>query len=164
MYKQLRYIYESCWRNALQGSVILEECEIWQRSFRHNCPKTHLEGYCIESSSVTITLALESNLMVISYNFCKGCFALNKMEEHLPEPLNDWKGTSYTQYGGATPAFDWKGYEKPWRETVRIVEMPTESKSHFKNILKINILVKFQDASCYTFPTMPRILTLSPQL
>ena len=69
------YIY-----NALQRSVIPEEHETLQYAFHHNCTSTHLEGYCIESVSATITLVLETNVVVISYSCYKGYFALNKMK------------------------------------------------------------------------------------
>jgi hypothetical protein len=61
-----------------KGQLYLR-CEILQYPFHYNFTTTHLEGYYIVSGSVTRTLALETNVVVISYSFCKVYCVMNRM-------------------------------------------------------------------------------------
>jgi hypothetical protein len=119
-----------------------------------------LEGYCIESGSATITLALETNAVVTSYSFCKGYFALNKMKTTCLRLLTTGKGQVTANREVLSQHLTGGTNKNPEGKTLTIAKIPTECKSQFKNILKTNILVKLQDPFCYNFPTKLCLLIL----
>jgi len=131
-----------------------------QYPFNYNCTTTHLEGYCIESSPATMTLALETNTVVISYSFCKGYFALNKIKTTCLILLTTRKGQVTANREVLSQHLTGGTNKNPERKTFTIAEIPTECNSQFKNILKTNILVKLHNPFHYNFPTKLCLLIL----
>lgn len=116
-----------------------------QYPFHYNCTTTHLEGYHIESGSATMTSALETNVVVISYSFCKGYFALSKMKTTCLILLTIEKGQVTANREVLSQHLTGETNKNPERKTFTIAEIPTECKSQFKNILKTKILVKLHN-------------------